>query len=180
MERLFKEEKISKTKKMVILSLLTTIALTIFVIESYLPPLLPIPGIKLGLSNIVTLLVILLWGFKEGALLSFMRITLASIFAGQMMSFIYSLSGGILCLLAMCTFKRIFLKEDMIWLISVIGAIFHNIGQIIAACVFLSNLSLLMYFPVLLISGIVTGSFTGVAVQYLVRKNKIIKNLFNK
>lgn len=68
----------------------------------------------------------------------------------------------------------------MIWLISVIGAIFHNIGQIIASCVFLSNLSLLMYFPVLLISGIVTGSFTGVAVQYLVRKNKIIKNLFNK
>lgn len=180
MERLFKEEKISKTKKMVILSLLTTIALTIFMIESYLPPLLPIPGIKLGLSNIVTLLVILLWGFKEGALLSFMRITLGSIFAGQMMSFIYSLSGGILCLLAMCTFKRIFFKEDMIWIISVIGAIFHNIGQILAACVFLSNLSLLMYFPVLLISGIVTGFFTGVAVQYLVRKNKIIKNLFNK
>lgn len=111
MERLFKEEKISKTKKMVTLSLLTTIALTIFMIESYLPPFLPIPGIKLGLSNIVTLLVILLWGFKEGALLSFMRITLGSIFAGQMMSFIYSLSGGILCLLAMCTFKRIFLKK---------------------------------------------------------------------
>ncbi len=69
----------------------------------------------------------------------------------------------------------------MIWIISVIGAIFHNIGQILANFVyFLNSLSLLMYFPVLLISGIVTGSFTGVAVQYLVRKTKIIKNLFNK
>jgi len=80
----------------------TTIALTIFVLESAIPIPIPIPGIKLGLANIVTLILILYWGFKEALIVLVMRIILGSIFAGQMMTFFYSLVGGIFCLSAMC------------------------------------------------------------------------------
>lgn len=167
----------NKTKKMITMSLFTTIALTIFMIESYIPPLAPIPGIKLGLSNIITLAVIILWGWKEGAIILFMRITLGSIFAGQMMSFIYSFAGGTLCLITMCLVKRFF-QKDMIWVISIIGAISHNIGQILIASIVINSTSILFYTPILIISAIVTGTFTGLSVQYLIRNNNNINKLF--
>ena len=167
----------NKTKKMITMALFTTIALTIFMIESYIPPLAPIPGIKLGLSNIITLAVIILWGWKEGAIILFMRIILGSIFAGQMMSFIYSFAGGTLCLITMCMVKRFF-QKDMIWVISIIGAIAHNIGQILIACIVVNSTSILFYIPILVISSIVTGTFTGLSVQYLIRNNNNINKLF--
>lgn len=167
----------NKTKKMITMALFTTIALTIFMIESYIPPLAPIPGIKLGLSNIITLAVIILWGWKEGAIILFMRIILGSIFAGQMMSFIYSFAGGTLCLITMCMVKRFF-QKDMIWVISIIGAIAHNIGQILIACIVVNSTSILFYTPILVISSIVTGTFTGLSVQYLIRNNNNINKLF--
>lgn len=167
----------NKTKKMITMSLFTTIALTIFMIEAYMPPLAPIPGIKLGLSNIITLAVIILWGWKEGSIILFMRITLGSIFAGQMMSFIYSFAGGTLCLIAMCMVKRFF-QKDMIWVISIIGAIAHNIGQILMACIVINSTAILIYIPILFISAIITGAFTGLSVQYLIKNNNNIKRLF--
>lgn len=152
---------------MVQLSMFTTIALTIFVVESYLPPLAPIPGIKLGLANTITLIVLALWGWKEGMLVLFLRILLGSMLTGNVISCCFSLAGGILCFLVMSLLKNI-VPQKMIWLLSVIGAIFHNIGQLLVACIVLGSSSVFWYFPILLTSGIVTGTFTGVAAQYVV------------
>lgn len=166
-----------KLKKMVQLSLLTTIALTIFVIESYLPPLAPIYGVKLGLANIITLLAVMLWGWKEALIVFLLRVFLGSVFTGQMAALLYSLAGGGMALFIMVLGKRL-LGEKLTWFISALGGIFHNIGQIIVACYLLNSLAVMIYFPLLLISGIITGIFTGVAAQVLILKNIQIRNLF--
>lgn len=156
-------------KKMVQLSMFITIALTIFVIESYLPPLAPIPGIKLGLANTITLIVLALWGWKEGMLVLLLRIFLGSMLTGNAISSCFSLGGGMLCFLIMSLLKNI-VPHKMIWLLSVNGAIFHNIGQLLVACAVLGSRSVFWYFPILLTSGIVTGIFTGVAAQLVVNR----------
>ena len=166
----------NKTRKMVNLSLLTTIALTIYIVESYIPPIAPIPGIKLGLSNVVTLIILLLWGWKEALSVLFMRITLGSIFTSQLMALIYSLAGGGLCLILMCIGKKI-IPKDMTWLISVIGALGHNIGQLTIASIVVNNNGVFVYLPILLISGIITGVFTGITSQALMN-NIYVKKLF--
>lgn len=164
-------------KKMVQLSLFTTIALTIFVAESYLPVLVPIVGVKLGLANIVTLIVLMLWGWKEAFLVLVLRVILGSMFTGTMVSLLYSLGGGILCLVFM-TIAKMICKKKMVWLISIIGAITHNIGQLLVAWLILGNKAVFFYFPVLLASGIITGIFTGVGTQVLILKNVHIQRLF--
>lgn len=157
------------TKRLVTLALFSTIALTIFMIESSLPTLAPIPGIKLGLANIITLFLIVNYSNKDSFLVLIVRIILASIFTGQMMSFLYSLCGGILCFLSMSIMNRIF-KSRYIYLTSIIGAIFHNIGQITVAVIILHSAGVLAYLPLLMISAIITGLFTGLCTHFLTRK----------
>ena len=154
-----------RTKKITILGLLTTIALTIFIIESALPPLAPIPGIKLGLANIVTLFILLRFEISDAVLVLLIRIILASVFAGQIVSFIYSISGGILCLLVMALINKL-LNRKYIFLTSILGAIAHNAGQIIVAYFVLKMSGIFVYVPFLMISGVVTGLFTGIICFY--------------
>ena len=153
-------------KKLTTLALFTTIALTIFMLESAIPPLVPIPGIKLGLANIVTLTLLVKSNWKDALIVLVMRIILGSIFAGQMMSFFYSLAGGLLCLLVMALLHKI-LSSKFLWFISIAGAIGHNIGQILVAMIILDSGYVLYYLPYLLISGIITGLFTGLCAHFL-------------
>lgn len=145
---------------MVLLAMFSTIALTIFVIESMLPPLAPIPGIKLGLANVVTLILLVCFNEKDALLVLFVRILLGSICAGQLMSFMYSLCGGLLCFITMALINRL-LKKQFIFITSVFGALAHNVGQIAVAIVLTASLSILVYLPILLISAVLTGLFTG-------------------
>ena len=154
-----------RTKKITILGLLTTIALTIFIIESALPPLAPIPGIKLGLANIVTLFILLRFEISDAVLVLLIRIILASVFAGQMVSFLYSICGGVLCLIVMALINKL-LNRKYIFLTSILGAIAHNAGQIIAAYFVLKMSGIFVYVPFLMISGVVTGLFTGIICYY--------------
>lgn len=154
-----------RTRRITMLGLLTTIALTIFMIESALPALAPIPGIKLGLANIVTLFILLRFQVRDAVLVLFIRIILASVFAGQMVSFLYSICGGVLCLAVMALVNRL-LDKKFIFLTSVFGAIAHNIGQIWAAYFVLGMSGVFVYVPFLLLSGVVTGLFTGVICYY--------------
>ena len=166
-----------KTKKIIIMALLLAIALTIFMIEAQIPPIVPIQGVKLGLANIITLVIMYYIGSKEVVCILLMRITIGSIFSGQIISFSYSLIGGILCLIAMLVFKNIFKGNVYIPLVSVIGAVAHNIGQILVA-VFLTNSTKIFYYlPILILSGIITGFFIGYIVYYLSRR-KILKNIY--
>lgn len=157
------------TKRLVTLAVLSTIALTIFVIESALPTLVPIPGIKLGLANIVTLFVIKRMGPKDAALVLLVRIVLATIFAGQAVSFLYSLCGGVMCLIIMSIVNWI-LRGHYIFVTSIFGAVAHNIGQILAALFILKMTGILAYVPFLIVSGIITGLFTGLACFFADKK----------
>ncbi len=152
-------------RKLTSLALLTTIALTIFVIESAIPLQIPIPGIKLGLANIVTLFVIKRMGVKEAAAVLLVRIVLATVIAGQAVSFLYSICGGFLCLLVMALVNW-FLQGHGIFITSIFGAVAHNVGQILAALLVLGMTGILAYVPFLIISGIVTGLFTGLATYF--------------
>jgi len=139
----------------------------------------PVPGIKLGLSNIITLYVMIKYGNKDAFLVLITKILLTSIFGGQMMSLLYSLLGGCLCFLAMGIMNKL-LQNRYIYITSVIGAIFHNIGQLIAAMLVLQSVSVLAYFYILLVSGVVTGLFTGLCTHFLIVQFRKIKSKHDK
>lgn len=165
-------------KKIMRLSLLSAIALTIFMIELQIPPLVPIPGVKLGLANIITLIILALYGTREAATVLFIRIFLGSMFSGQVITFFYSLSGGILCLIIMAILMKL-LGKGNVWFISIAGGVAHNIAQITVAIIILQTTSILYYLPVLIISGIITGTFTGVLSKFMI-KNPVLKKLMNE
>lgn len=167
-------KKIS-VQKMVLLAMFSTIALTIFVVEASLPPLAPIQGIKLGLANIITLILLLCFQESDALLVLFVRIVLGSICAGQLMSFLYSLCGGLLCFCVMALINRL-LRKQFIFITSVFGAIAHNIGQIGVAIVMTGSLSILAYLPILMLSAVLTGLFTGFCAWFTApRLEKILK-----
>ncbi|MPQ44283.1 Gx transporter family protein [Clostridium tarantellae] len=164
-------------KKLIRLSVLSAIALTIFMIELQIPPLVPIPGIKLGLANIITLIILALYGAKEASAVLFIRIFLGSMFSGQVVTFLYSLSGGILCLIVMSILIKL-LGKSSIWFISIFGSISHNIGQITVAMIIFQTTSILYYLPILLISAVITGFFTGISSKFMIT-NGVLNKLIN-
>ena len=157
-----------KTKKLTTLAMFTTLALIIFTIESAIPALVPIPGIKLGLSNIITLVVLCNYSAKDTFTVLIMRILLSTFFFGQAISLLYSLAGGIVCFLAMLMVYKL-LQGHFIFLVSIIGAIFHNMGQLTVAYLITEVPGVLTYLPFLLLSGILTGLFTGLCAHFTQR-----------
>lgn len=150
------------------LSMFVTISLTIFVLEGLMPPIVNIPGIKPGFANIITLFLLVNTNKRSAFTVLLVRVILASIFAGQMMSLFYSLSGGVLSLVAMSIVLYI-TRKKAVWFASIIGAIFHNIGQILAAAAVLGSWTVVGYLPILLISGCITGLITGLITEFLNR-----------
>ena len=150
-------------KHLVTLALFTAMALTIFVIEAQIPVPVPIPGVKLGLANVITLVVLLRYRARDAVAVLLLRILLGSIFTGALVGMICSLCGGLLCFAGMALLCR-FLHRKHIWFISLIGAILHNIGQILAAMA----VQVLAYLPFLLVTGCITGFFTGLAADRIV------------
>lgn len=154
-----------KTKKMVLISLLVAIALVIYIIESQIPVLFP--GIKLGLANSISLVVLVFLGWKEALLVMSLRILLGSIFTGNMASFMFSIAGGLLSNIIMIILLKNFKDNLSLPTISVCGAIFHNIGQLFAASFVIQDFRIYIYLPVLLISAVVTGYFVGILTSLL-------------
>ena len=164
----------SATLRLTNLALLTTVALIIFVVEANIPPLTSIPGIKMGLANIVTLSVFYLYNRKDALMVLLVRVILGALASGQIMTLPYSLSGGLLCF-CVCALLLPLFPLKRLWLLSVIGAIFHNIGQIIVAVVLTGTPEIIWYLPVLLISGTISGFFTGHAAQSLLIHMDLLK-----
>ena len=160
------------TKQLTRMALLTAVALGIHVAEAQIPPLVAIPGVKLGLANIITVYAAFSIGGGPAAMILIARILLGSMFGGGLMSLAYSLAGGLLCLLVTLVLRRI-LTNRQIWVAGVMGAIAHNIGQILVAIIVTGTPSIVTYLPVLMISGVITGLFTGLSAQAVVnRMNK--------
>lgn len=154
-----------KPQKLTLLALFTAAALILSLIESAFPPLAPIPGIRLGLANIVTLLALIYVTPGNAFCVLLARILLASLFSGQAMSLLYSMAGGVLCFFAMWILNRL-LNGHYIFLTGMFGGCFHNIGQIITAFLITGTAGVFAYLPILLISGIVTGLFTGLCAHF--------------
>lgn len=155
-------------KHMVMLALFTAIALTIFVVEAQIPVPVPIPGVKLGLANVITLIVLVVYRPRDAFAVLVMRILLGALFTGAPVSIIYSLSGGILCFLGMALLCKL-LHRKHLWFISIIGAILHNAGQIAAAMAVMQSVQVIAYFPFLLVTGCITGLFTGLVAGWVIR-----------
>lgn len=158
-----------KVRKLVQLSFFTVIAVAISCVEAALPALSPIQGVKLGLANIVTLVLFLYYPAKEVFLVLIARILLASLVGGQMMNFIYSISGGVLSFAAMYGCNCL-LHGKFICITSMFGAIFHIAGQLLAAGFLLRSWGIAVYVPILLISAILTGFFTGLCAHFFHQK----------
>lgn len=158
-----------KGKRLTAMALLTAVALIMFTVEAQIPPPVPIPGVKLGLANIITVYAMFMLGPKDTLLILLARVVLGSMFSSAAITLIYSLSGGLLCYLAMLLLRKL-LTLRQIWVCGVIGAIFHNVGQTLAAICIYQSLSVAVYFPLLVISGVVTGLFTGLCAQFLVQR----------
>ncbi len=158
-----------QTRRLTRDAMLTSVALIIFVIEAQLPPLTSIPGIRMGLANIITVYAVFAVGAADAAVILAARILLGTIFAGSLSTLMYSAAGGCLCLLAMLALKRV-LTERQMWAASVIGAAAHNAGQIAVAVAVTGTIGLLAYLPVLLASGMTAGLFTGLCAQALTKR----------
>ena len=163
-----------KVKKLAELAVLTALALIIFAVELQIPNPFPIPGIKLGLANIITVYAVYHYRAHEVAAVVAVRLLLGSVLTGNLSALIYSASGAFLCLAGMLLLKRV-IDEDHLWMASVFGAVLHNTGQTAAALLILRTPSLLVYYPFLLVSGCLAGAFTGVCAQLVTHRLKGLK-----
>ncbi len=161
-------------KRLTTLALLTAIALTIFLAEAQLPPLVPVPGVKLGLANIVTVYAVFALGPGDALLILCARVFLGAVFSGQMMTLLYSGAGGFLAWAVMVLLAKL-LTRRQIWLCSPFAAVFHNLGQLLAAAAVMRTWAVLAYLPYLFLSGIITGLFTGLCAQFLLARLEGIK-----
>ena len=149
-----------KTQKLAVLAMLTAAAMTLSFVESLIPPLATVPGVKIGLANIAVVFTLYHFGGKEAAAVSFVRLALVSLLFGNAASFLYGLAGGVLSLALMIILKR-FTPLSHVG-VSVAGGVAHNIGQIAVACFILGTDKILYYLPFLVLSGTLAGVAVGV------------------
>ncbi len=158
-----------KLKKMTFCAVLTAAALVTFVLESQIPPLTAVPGVKLGLANVFTLFALETLGAGWALALLLVRVLLGSIVTGQMTALIYSLSGGLAAFAGMLLLKKP-LCGDKLWVRSVFCAMLHNVGQLAAASAVMATNAIWYYLPALLLAAILTGGFTGLCAQLCLRR----------
>ena len=153
------------------MALLTAIALTIFMVEAQIPAVVPLPGVKLGLANIVTVYAVFVLGSKEAAAILLCRIFLGAVFAGNFSTILYSGAGGLLAITVTILLRKV-LKKKQLWVAGSIGAVAHSVGQVAMAMLLTSTPGLIIYLPPLAGISIVTGLFTGLCAQFLVNRGK--------
>ena len=156
-------------RKLTRMGLLTAIALTIFMVEAQIPAPVPVPGVKLGLANIVTVFAVYTMGSREGAAILAGRIFLGAVFAGNFSTIFYSAAGGALAILTTIGLKRI-LTLKQLWVTGALSAVAHAVGQMAVAIAMTGTPGLIVYLPVLIVTGIIAGLFTGLCAQFLVNR----------
>lgn len=150
----------------------TALALIFSYAESLIPIHLGIPGVKLGLANLIIVIALYRMSIKETFLLSIARIVLAGFLFGNLFAILYSLAGGMFSLIVMCILKRT--EKFSVFGISMAGGVFHNVGQLIMAAIVLESINIGYYFPVLLISGLATGFVIGVISNEMLKRLKML------
>ena len=159
----------SKAKTTALMGLFTALAMVLAYVEVLLPPLFAaVPGIKMGLPNIIIIFLLYRRGLRWAAIVSLLRIALVAMLFGNAMTLLYSLAGGTLSLLLMALLRR----RDCLSTIgvSVVGGVAHNVGQVLMAMLLLDTTQLLYYLAVLTITGVIAGIVIGLAGSAMIKK----------
>ena len=164
-----------KVQKMALLGVLTAGAIVIAILESFIPSV-GIPGVKLGLANIVILIILYELGIVEAIVINLLRVLVVGLVRGTFLSmgFLMSVTGAVLSLGVMILFYLLIKKFSIIG-VSVIGSIFHVFGQILIAMLFLGTAYIFLYLPIIAISAIITGVFVGIVAKLIIRTGVIKK-----
>lgn len=162
-----------KTKRVAFLGMCIALSMILSYFESLIPPLVAVPGIKVGLPNLVMVFMLYKIGWKETAIVSILRVILVGILFGTPLSMIYSLVGATLSLIGMILLKKTNLFAPVT--VSVVGGILHNIGQIATACFVMDTAQIAYYLPVLLISGTVAGIIIGYVAALILKRLEKMK-----
>ena len=164
-----------KTKRLTLCAVLVALALALSYTERFIPlqMLVPLPGVKLGLANIVTLVALYLMGPKEAFAILIPRCIFGAVFGGGITGLLFSLTGGILAMCIMTLARKCPLFS--VYGVSILGAAAHNIGQILAAMVLMNSVYIGAYLPYLLIVAIFTGFATGAAVAGTLKAVHILR-----
>lgn len=156
------------TRRITEFGLLLAVSLVLAYFETLLPVMIAVPGVKLGLANIVTMLVLYRWGAKYAIFFMALRVAMAGFLFSGVTGIIYSFSGGILCIAAMYIIKKFPFFSTMG--VSMTGAVFHNLGQILIAVFVMENIHILYYFPVLCLTGLLSGFAIGYMSGLLIKR----------
>lgn len=164
----------TKTRRIALLGILTSVSLVLSYIEAILPPLWSaVPGIKMGLPNIIIVLLLYRFSFRDAAVVSLIRISIMSLLFGNAMIFLYSLAGAALSLFVMATFKKMdFLSTVGV---SITGGVTHNLGQIIVAIIIMQTKEIGYYMIVLAITGTIAGVLIGIVSAVVLRYFKKLR-----
>lgn len=153
-----------ESKNVAYYGMFACLALLMGYVETLIPLPLAIPGMKLGLANVIVLITLYAMGTKAAFFISLVRILLSGLLFAGFAGFLYSLAGAVLSFLVMTLLKST--KWFSILGVSVAGGLSHNIGQITVACLVIQNVKLTYYLPILFLSGMVTGILTGIVAKY--------------
>lgn len=149
-------------------AILTALAMIFSYVEAILPFAIGIPGVKLGIANIVVVIALYKFGVKMALTVNIIRIFISGLLFSGTFGILYSLAGGILSFAAMLLIRKF--KCFSIVGVSMTGGVFHNLGQLLTAAFLVSNLKMFVYFPVLLFSGLVTGIINGIVAGLVLEK----------
>lgn len=163
-----------KTRRLTITAMLLAAAFILSWVERAVEIPMIVPGIKLGLANIVIMFTMCTCGKKEALIVLTGRLLLNALLFGNFLSLIYSVTGGFFSFVIMYVAMKLF-KIQSITVVSICGGVFHNIGQLTAACIVMKSFAVLSYLPYLIIGGIITGALNGL----IVRKISVFK-IFEK
>lgn len=165
-----------KTKEIAYLGILAALAVVLAVLEQFVPlqALIPLPGVKIGMANIVTAILLKLFGFRESAAVLLVRCSITAFLFGTPVSFAMSVTGGVFALIGMWILFR-FPKRFSVIGVSIAGAALHNIGQVICAMGLMKNIYVLAYLPVLLLVAIFSGALVGTILFMLFKRSAVLQ-----
>ena len=161
-----------KTRTLTVMALSVALAMILSFVESQIPSFVPIPGVKVGLANIIVVFALYKLGWKEAFVISLLRVMLISILFGHLASFFYSMAGAVLSFIGMVLLKKTGRFSHIA--VSVTGGVLHNVGQIAMACILLGTNAIAYYLPFLILSGTIAGVLIGLLAALLVDRIRIV------
>ncbi len=160
--------KNNTSHKVALSAILAALALIFSYIEAILPLSVGIPGVKLGIANLVVIIALYVLGFKYAMSVNVLRILVAGLLFNGAFGAMYAIAGGVLSLIIMCLLKKTGLFSTVG--ISMAGGVAHNLGQLLVAALIVSTMKLFYYFPVLLFSGMISGILIGIVASLTLKR----------